>query len=362
VKIAIVTPVNPPPNQGGLQVVTQLLAEALRRRGNIVDIFSPKEIRYSWNVFGGIDFLGDLRNPPDIFHVQQCDLSVRYAFLLKKKYPDIPVVTTVHGMFAVDPFRYCKIRLSPSEPARQLLRIIPGRYFEKESVRASDYVIAVSEDLERACKEIRKDTRVFTVPNGIDLGQFRQREFTLPQMHCPIILCPGRIYAERGQLFLIEALPEIFKHQNAQVVFVGSNDKKYLSEVFKRAGELGVMGKIKITDPVPYSQITGIYRRADLVAIPTLNETFGMAILENMAMGNVVVASNVGNIPKLIDNGINGLLVEPQNPHELAEAIIRGLTDLELRRKIWENAPRKAAMFDIQKTAENVEEIYRNVI
>jgi len=177
VKIAIVTPVNPPPNQGGLQVVTQLLAEALRRRGNIVDIFSPKEIRYSWNVFGGIDFLGDLRNPPDIFHVQQCDLSVRYAFLLKKKYPDIPVVTTVHGMFAVDPFRYCKIRLSPSEPARQLLRIIPGRYFEKESVRASDYVIAVSEDLERACKEIRKDTRVFTVPNGIDLGQFRQREY-----------------------------------------------------------------------------------------------------------------------------------------------------------------------------------------
>ena len=87
-----------------------------------------------------------------------------------------------------------------------------------------------------------------------------------------------------------------------------------------------------------------------------------MAILENMAMGNVVVASDVGGIPNLIDDGINGLLVEPQNPHALAAAIIRGLTDRELRRKIWENAPRKAALFDIQKTAENVEKIYRMVL
>ena len=359
-KIAVVTPAYPP-HQGGLEVVTELLVEALRERGNTVDVFCPREIRHSWSVFGGADPVRDIQKPPDIFHVQQCDLSVRYASLLKKKYPHVPVITTVHGMFRVDPFGYCRIRLSPKEPVRQLLRIIPGKYYEAESVRASDYVITVSKDLEQVCREIRKDAHVITIPNGINLQQFPQKEF-VPPGSSPVILCPGRIYTEKGQVFLVEALPEILKHINASVYFVGDKEPEYASKLVDRATENNTIKNIFFMGSQKYADMPGIYRRADIVVAPSLSETFGMAILENMAMGNVVVASDVGGIPKLIDDGVNGLLVEPQNPRALATAIIRGLTDVEVRRKIWENAPRKAAMFDIQKTAENVERIYGMVI
>ena len=360
-KIAVVTPAYPP-HQGGLEVVTELLVEALRERGNTVDVYCPREIRHSWSVFGGADLVRDIQIAPDIFHVQQCDLSVRYASLLKKKYPHVPVVTTIHGMFRVDPFGYCRIRLSPKEPARQLLRMVPGKYYEAESVRASDYVITVSKDLERVCKEIRKDSHVVTIPNGIDLRQFPQKEFVPAGSGSPVILCSGRIYVEKGQVFLVEALPKILEHVHASVYFVGDKEPEYFRKIVDRATENNTIKNIFFMESQKYTDMPGIYRRADIVVAPSLNETFGMAILENMAIGNVVVASDVGGIPKLIDDGVNGLLVEPQNPDALAGAIIRGLTDVELRHKIWENAPRKAAVFDIQKTAENVEKIYRSVI
>ncbi|MGA9620532.1 glycosyltransferase family 4 protein [Methanoregula sp.] len=359
-KIAVVTPAYPP-HQGGLEITTQILVEALRERGHEVRVYSPGEIRHSWSVFGGADLVRSIRDPPDIFHVQQCDLSVRYAALLKKKYPRVPVVTTVHGMFRVDPFGYCRVRLSPKEPLRQFMRIIPGKYYEAKSVRATDYVITVSNDLEQVCKEIRKDTRVVTIANGISLRQFRQKEF-VPPGASPVILCPGRIYAEKGQIFLLEALPEILKHFNASLYFVGDKEPGYFRHLVDRATENDTADKISFMGAQKYADMPGIYQRADIVVAPSLSETFGMAILENMAMGNVVVASDVGGIPNLIDDGINGLLVEPQDPHALAAAIIRGLTDRELRQKIWENAARKAAMFDIQKTAENVEKIYRMVL
>lgn len=262
-------------------------------------------------------------------------------------------------MFRVDPFGYCRIRVSSKEPFRQLLRIAPGKYYEAQSVRASDYVITVSKELEHECKEIRKDDRIATIPNGINLRHFPQKEFRLPVF---AILCSGRIFAEKGQVFLVKALPEILKHINAIVYFVGDKEPEYFKKLVDRATEDNTLKNIFFMGSHKYADMPSLYRKADIIVGPSLNETFGMAILENMALGNIVVASDVGGIPNLINDGINGILVEPQNPHALSKAIIRGLIDVELRHTIWENAPRKAAMFDIQKTVEMVEKIYRFVV
>lgn len=360
-KIAFVTPAYPP-HQGGLEIVTELLVEALRERDNTVEVYAPPGIKHSWNVFGGSHLVGRIGSVPDIFHVQQCDLSVRYTALLKQKYPHVPVVTTIHSMFRFDPSGYCRVRLSPIEPLRQILRIVPGKYFENESICASDYIIVPSKTMEFICKEIREDSLVRTIPNGINLRQFSQKEDMALGSGHPVILCSGRIFAEKGQLTLIEALPEVLAHVDATVCFVGGNDPVYYQNLLDLAVENNVEKNIYFAGPRPYAEMPGIYRGADIVVAPSLSETFGMAILENMAMGNIVVASRVGAVPDLIDSEVNGMLVEPRDPHALAQAIIRGLTDKSLRRRIWENAPRKAAMFDIRKTAEEVEKIYQSVL
>jgi glycosyltransferase involved in cell wall biosynthesis len=87
-----------------------------------------------------------------------------------------------------------------------------------------------------------------------------------------------------------------------------------------------------------------------------------MSIVENMALGNVVVASNVENIPNLIQHEENGLLVPPADPEELARAVIRGLTDNPLINKIRSNARNSVMKYDIVNVAKQVERIYHEVV
>ena len=100
----------------------------------------------------------------------------------------------------------------------------------------------------------------------------------------------------------------------------------------------------------------------DLIVQPSLSETFGIAILENMSLGNVIIASSVGGIPEIIDDGINGLLVPPANPEFLADKIIVALTDTELREKIKRNAPIKASRFDISKITDRYESLLSDLV
>jgi glycosyltransferase involved in cell wall biosynthesis len=112
----------------------------------------------------------------------------------------------------------------------------------------------------------------------------------------------------------------------------------------------------------PYESIPGFYKAADLIVIPSLSESFGLAILENMALGNVVVASNVGGIPDLIKDKKTGVLVPPANPQLLAEAIILALTDAHLRENIKKNAIEKAKKYDIQAIVPDIERCYRKTM
>jgi len=81
-----------------------------------------------------------------------------------------------------------------------------------------------------------------------------------------------------------------------------------------------------------------------------------------MSLGNVIIASSVGGIPEIIDDGINGLLVPPANPEFLADKIIVALTDTELREKIKRNAPIKASRFDISKITDRYESLLSDLV
>ena len=353
--IGIVTPTSLQ-NQGGMETSTSLLVNELRRIGHHVIHLSPNKSASSWNVFGGVGFVSNDISV-DVFHVQQTDMSVRYASLLKRKFPSIPVITTVHGLISTNK-DYCKLRLSPTEPARQLLRIIPGKHFERESITASDCVVTPSMQIYRDCLWWNPNCKV--IPNGIDMQMFSQMQRI--GNDSPRILCPGRIFEERGQIYLIEALPIILKSIDCTVTFVGGKSDAYFNKVLSRAIELGVENHISFMNPVAYTDTPELYRAYDLIVIPTLAESFGMTIVENLALGNVVVASNVENIPNIITDGENGLLVNPKQPMELTSAIIRGITDISLRNTIYTNARKSVLEYDISDVAERMEEVYRSVM
>ena len=353
--IGVITPVSLE-TQGGMQTSAMALINQLKKMGHAVVVYSANKQSGDWNVFGGTGFIPKLNL--DVIHVHHIAMSGRYTSLLKRRFPHTSVVTTVHGLFASDP-EYCRLRWSVSEPARQLLRIVPGKYLEKKSISKADYVITPSERIYGICKRINGKCQI--IPNGIDMDMFTpQASFRQgSQVH---ILCPGRLFEERGQIYLIKALPEILKSVDCHVTFMGGYDPAYLDQILTTANKLGVSKKITVRDSVPYTQTPLMYRLFDLIAFPALMESFGMSIVENLALSNVVVASNVENIPNLIQHEENGLLVPPANPGELARAVIRGLTDKPLINKIRSNARNSVMKYDIITIAKQVDWIYHEVL
>jgi len=103
---------------------------------------------------------------------------------------------------------------------------------------------------------------------------------------------------------------------------------------------------------VDYEQLREYYKKADIFAMPSTIESFGIALLEAMNYGLPLIGSNAGGIPEVIEDGKNGFLIEPKKPKILAEKIRTLFTDGKLRKEMGENSYKTVKKFDIKKTVE----------
>ena len=352
-KVLMISPVYYP-SQGGVQVQVKLLVDELVKRGYQITIitkeisgtqkmekvkgihmFRLKDSKISLDVWNGFFFIRkNLKEIQkiiederiDIIHVHQFEMSCSFVYLLRKNV-NIPIISTLHTSLHTDN-EYLKLRINFKEPFRWILRILPIFWFEEKSIRASDFIICVSKNLEIFCRSLRNDPHVMMISNAINLQQFNPdvlpADFNINEF---TILCPGRISPEKGQIYLVDALKIIREKVPAQVIFMGSEDPITGSQIKKRIRLLNLDNYVHFYTPQPYDKVPPYYKAADIIVIPSLSESFGLTILENMALGNVVVASDVGGVPDLIENGKNGILVPPADPKKLADAIILTLTD-----------------------------------
>jgi len=374
-----------PPLQGGVETQAYLQVNELSNRGhnvivitrcvdnfpeteniNGVQIFRLKEPLIKLNPWRSFFFIKKhlkrieeiiSNNGVDLIHIHQFDWTFPYAWILKRNI-DIPIVTTIHVSWFADP-QYLKWKCTPIEPIRRLLRLYPGLWFERRSIRDADYLIPVSKGIEKYCKIFKDSENIKVIPNAIDLDQFSLDVIPV-DIDCSgfKILCSGRLSPEKGQIFLIEA----FKHVNSclecHLFFMGMERGNEKAKLENRISELNLGPFVHFIPQKPYNEVQRYYRAMDLVVQPSTSESFGIAILENMALGNVVVASNVGGIPDLIDDGISGLLVPPADPEALGKKIIQALLDEQLRKNIQINAIKKAKTYDIKQIVDEIEDIY----
>lgn len=100
----------------------------------------------------------------------------------------------------------------------------------------------------------------------------------------------------------------------------------------------------------------------DIYVHSSLFESFGLAIVEAMAMGLPIVATNVGGIPELVEDGVNGFLVDKKNSHELSKAIIKLIENVDLRKKMSENNIKKIKeQFSLDKMIKETEKLYEQI-
>jgi glycosyltransferase involved in cell wall biosynthesis len=138
------------------------------------------------------------------------------------------------------------------------------------------------------------------------------------------IVYVGSLEERKGVRYLIKAFPAIKASvPGVKLLIVGKplpGQENYLNKLKNLAKDADIIFAGARPD------VYDIMSAGDVLVAPSLSETFGRIIIEAMACGKPVVASNVGGIPEIIDDGRTGLLVEPKNEKSIADAVIRLLT------------------------------------
>ena len=210
---------------------------------------------------------------------------------------------------------------------------------DQESLRrlspAIDHLIVVSHSIDRkVVDEGRGDIPRSLIYNGVDLDRYDHQEpcCTLreeygmePSSH--IVGVVGRLELEKGHPTLLEAWPIVLRSvPEAYLIVVGEGSR--LDALHDIAREMRILHRVVFTgrrDDIP--AVTAAF---DVAVLPSYREAQGLTILEAMALSRPVVASNVGGIPEMIQDGVTGILVPPHDPPALAEAIVRLLRDHQL--------------------------------
>lgn len=154
----------------------------------------------------------------------------------------------------------------------------------------------------------------------------------------PILLTVAGIEPRKGLDTLIKAVSLIPK--KFRVIIKGAvRDANYMKRLSNMVNSLDLNKRVAfITDGSDYDSLASYYKSATLFVLPTREDCLGVVILEALHCGIPVIATSVGGIPDMIENGINGILVRPDEPLELAEAISLVLEDEALREKLSANA------------------------
>lgn len=188
---------------------------------------------------------------------------------------------------------------------------------------------------------IGRPDQYVVIPNGLDGEAYARRAAPPARTRAALglasesrpILCMGRLVPVKGQTFLLQAWRSVLKGEpRALLLLAGEGPDE--GPLCAQAAALGLIGSVRF---LGFRQdIPSLLTCAEVLVLPSLNEGFGMVLLEAMAMGKPVVASAVGGVPEVVLDGRTGLLVPPADPVALAAAILRLLGDPDTARRLGE--------------------------
>ena len=237
------------------------------------------------------------------------------------------------------------------------------------SLRCADHIVAITPTEEAHLKRMTGSSKSISVlPNGVDFKEFEnlslgdefKRKFLIRK---DIVLFVGRITYSKGLTYLLRAIPAVVKqHPNVLFVFVGE-DWGLKDLLVHEAEELGVSGSVLFTGPLLGNDFFGAFLAADVFVLPSIaGEAFGIVLLEAMAAGKPVVASNVGGVRDLVTDRVNGFLVPPGKTEALSETILALLNDNDLSHKMGIVNRVKAQKYSWKEIVDKLEILYNQLI
>lgn len=242
----------------------------------------------------------------------------------------------------------------------------------KKVWKGSERVIANSQGLKDLAQKTNPQQKIEIIPNGINTRQFKpspynfgsptsKMEVGLPRSFTDFqILCVTRITPRKGIRYLIEAFSQLSKkYPNLNLQIVGEGDEKNNLEELVR--KLGIEKQINFVGLLPHEKLPAYYQSACVYVLPSLNEGMSNSMLEALASGLPLIATNTGGTSELVEEGINGFIVKMKDTQDLANKIEILMKDEELRKKMGEASRRKAESMSWEKVAEDYANLYHKI-
>ena len=251
----------------------------------------------------------------------------------------------------------------------------PGRLnrhvlLDRLSTRLYHRVIAISGATARQLLDWERapEHKVVVVPNGIDFDDVRvsspervaelNREFGVGERD--VLLVAARLAEEKGVDYFFRALPELRRRADRPFTVLHAGEGPLL-ESYQRE-----LRALRVDDLVQFlgfrRDLPDLMAASDLLVVPSLSEAFGLVAAEALYLDLPVVATLVGGLPELVEDGVDGLLVPPANSAALAEAVLALLNNPGRRRQMAGAGHEKiAANFGFPKMMRGYEAVYADV-
>jgi len=244
----------------------------------------------------------------------------------------------------------------------EMLESVSLKVADRIMTNRADAVTAVSRHVETdLLRHGARPDQVRVIPNGIDLADFDRRSLqtseTVRRRPDELLIgCVGSLHARKGHQYVVRAMPEVLaRFPAARLVLWGDGSERSNLEQLSQA--LGVRDCV---DFVGFSgNVPAGLRQIDLFIQPSLQEAFGIVILEAMAVAKPVIGTRIGGIPEVIEEGLTGKIVPPRDPEAVAKAICELFEDKQRRTAMGcAGRTRVEREFQISKTVQSYERLY----
>jgi len=357
-KIAIIVNLFPPKWIAGTEIATYQMAEHLAKRGHNVHIITSldddliensyekgfhihripvRRIRFFLEVFFWAHIFRIIKKiDPDIVHAQ--NLIFATPALISKKLLKIPYVVWGQG--------------SDVYLQNWFIKLV-----SKTIIKNADSVIALTNNMKMVMQTIyNRDIAV--IPNGINIENYRDElDEHKRENSGKRILFVGRLDPVKGVQYLLKAMEIVCEVlPDAKLILVGDGEEREKLECLTNS--LGMRDRVQFVGRIPHEKIPDYLYQADIFVLPSLSEGLAIVILEAMACGLPIVATRVGGVPDIIEDGVNGYMVESGDFQEMAKKIIFILENQPVMHLISKNNRLKVQEYDWKNVINQIECIY----
>ena len=371
------------PTYGGSGVVASELALSLADRGHELHLFSHEVPPRLARSAGPVEMHVSQGVPYPLFHSTPHDLAITSRILSLHRSVGLDIIHAHYALpHAVSAFlARAAARADRGRPAPRVVTTLHGtditlvgndpsyQPLTQFAILASDAVTAVSRSLaertrENFCDEV-EPCRIEVIPNFVDLERFHPGAGDLPGRLSksgegpPIVVHVSNFRAVKRVPWLVRAFALATHGTEAELVLVGDGpDQDRCREL---ARELGLAARVRFLgtrDALPQ-----LLAPADVFALSSSDESFGLSALEAMACATAVVGTAVGGVPEVVTDGVDGLLSAAEDLEGYAEALRTLLVDRERAREMGRAARRSAEeRFDRRKIVLLYEALYRRLL